>query len=679
MTTMKLPAFLVLVLLLPLAASSFSAKPLALMGNTLRGGGVATHHQNGVVLSVTSAPADVELDDSVAGDSIVNSSIAFAELDGNITGVVQTNHNYYNWREFLPKGTGFGGVWKKFRWLMTGVTGDVKQDDVKTTQNFQLLARLLILLRAYERKFGVPEVAGPQEQRKLLADIVMDLYSSGTPTWVLETVMERVAEGLTGRQGVEFLLLPRRCFIYYPAISSKTPGTDMFKISPGYDIARMGAVEQVAVRLASFASNTKTVERLNPDAFRMPNKNELMQVKQNVTSTVIDILSKENPSSEELAEEILNLASSTYGLFFFLNSPRFQAAINATDSDDVFWEVKDSTRETFTRLAAHAASKSMDKIHNDRKELYSKSYLRLCRFMSSAGACGLWFGGSVPDMLVAGVLGLMVNYIGTVKALAFEERALTEVVASFFVGLSAGLLAIRWPSTFCFGAIAVASVMDFMQGFKVVYAVIETMSKNIVTGAARLLEGILFTGLVSYSIKFGLNFAFRLAGLPVDYSGVAMLGAGIGDKFFPLMLPFAATAWATLFWPSHAEVPYMAFHTILAFTLNWAGMPTFFAAMCVTFSAGLLSRFTGKGALGNTLAGLYALVPGTYMVQALLNTSRVGFIENVLTAAATIGIGGWAGTLLCSPTILGKTSGLHGWSRGRKEKDRPERHSLLYF
>ena len=52
--------------------------------------------------------------------------------------------------------------------------------------------------------------------------------------------------------------------------------------------------------------------------------------------------------------------------------------------------------------------------------------------------------------------------------LAFEERMLVEVVSSFVVGLVAGLLSIKWPGTFCFGAIALASVMDYMQGFKVV-------------------------------------------------------------------------------------------------------------------------------------------------------------------------------------------------------------------
>lgn len=657
------------------------------------------HHHHHPVLNVMQAPLDNE---ELTAEDVSSSEVGMTLKQEEIMAVaamteamenstlgkiddVNGFYKFYNWKEFLPRQKGLGGIWKKFRWLITGSTLHAKQSDEQVRQNLSALARLLILLRAYQKKFGVPTVAGPQKQRKLLADITTDLYSSGTPTWVLETVMERVAEGMTGREGVQFLLFPRRCFIYYPHASStnSNPATDMVKLKPGYDIARMSAVEQVAVRLASFAGNTKTAERVNPAALRMPSKYELAQAKHKETRETIDILNQENPSPSELAEEILNLASSTYGLFYFVNNPKFQAAINATDEDDVFWEVSESTRETFTRLAADAAGKSMDYIHDNEKELYSRQLLSLCKVVSAAGACAMWFGGSVPDMIVSGVLALAVNKIGKAQALAYEERVLTEVVSSFVVGMSAGLLALKWPDTFCFGAIAVSFVMDLMQGFKVSYGVIEVMSKNIVTGAARMFEGILFTGLVSYSIRFGLDFAFRLMFgqtlTPNDYTGMLVSAQGISMKWFPLLLPLTATAWSTLFWPSHKELPWMAWHGMLAFILNMAGMPTFLAAMCVTFSAGLISRFTGRGALGMALAGLYALVPGTYMAKTLLAPNKVGFIESVLSAAATIGVGGWTGTLLCSPTIMGKTSGLHGRSFDNKKSDRARRENLLYF
>jgi uncharacterized membrane protein YjjP (DUF1212 family) len=314
--------------------------------------------------------------------------------------------------------------------------------------------------------------------------------------------------------------------------------------------------------------------------------------------------------------------------------------------------------------------------------LYSPQMVNLFRILSSAGACAVWFGGSLHDMIASGILAILVAYIGSSnlrRQLAFEERVLTEVVASLCVGVISGVLAIRWPDKFCFGAIAVASIMELLQGFKVVYAVIEVMSKNIVTGTSRLLEGILFTGLISYSLKFGLDFAFRLmmGGAPaaLDYANMLESANGINGKFFPFILPFATTAWSGLFRPNYADLPLMAFHGMLAFALNWAGASMFVAAMCVTFSAGIVSRFTGREALGNTLSGLYALVPGVYMVRSILAPSRVNFIESVLLAATTIGLGGWAGTILCSPTILGKSS----WSFGRERDTSKKQQALLYF
>ena len=222
------------------------------------------------------------------------------------------------------------------------------------------------------------------------------------------------------------------------------------------------------------------------------------------------------------------------------------------------------------------------------------------------------------------------NSVDTFKAMASEERLLTEVVASFLVGLCSGVLAIQWPDRFSFGAIAVASVMDLLQGFKVVYAVIEVMSKNMVAGAGRLLEGILFTGLISYSLKYGLDVAFFLKsgnGAVKDYSSMMVESVHkVPEHLFPLLLPFSAVAWSGLFRPNYIDLPCMAFHGILAFSLTMVGAPLFVAALCVTFSAGIFSRFTGREALGNTLAGLYALVPGTYSELTIPLLIRFGIV-----------------------------------------------------
>ena len=532
----------------------------------------------------------------------------------------------YRWQDFIPRGV---GILPKLRWFVSGNSANYPSETtLELQQKLQSLARLLVLLREYNSVYGVPEFGGLQDQRQVLASMIHDLYSSGTPTWVLEPVLQRVAEGMTGQTGVQVLMLPNRFFIYFPqaSLNATTSNMDLFPTEPGFDISRMNAVERVAVRLASFASNTQSVERSTPDSFKIPSPRELLDLEQREqkNSTITDTDTMTKPESvqqeEELAQEILDLASSTYGLFYFINNPKFQAAMKlATKEDADFWTVEPEIQRIFTRLATREAHRSIDLIRQPGSPYLGKSLMNkrfvpsLFRVLSSAGACAMWFGGSWPDMIASGILAIVVNVIGSSGELSFEERILSQVVSCILVGLVAGLLSLKWPATFSFGAIAVSGVMDLLQGFKAVYAVIEVMSKNIVTGTSRLLEGVLFTGLISYSLKFGLDMAFRLVSgmsqpLPTDMSYMLEgSGAAVSQRIWPLMLPFVATAWSGLFRPANRDLPLMAFHGILAFTLNWLGAPMFLAAMSVTFSAGVISRFTGREALGNTLAGLYAL------------------------------------------------------------------------
>lgn len=110
----------------------------------------------------------------------------------------------------------------------------------------------------------------------------------------------------------------------------------------------------------------------------------------------------------------------------------------------------------------------------------------------------------------------------------------------------------------------------------------------------------------------------------------------------------------------------MAFHGCLAYVVGWALQKTsvnsdlalFVAAMSVTLSSGLVSRWTGRQAIGNTVAGLYVLVPGAYMVSQLFTSGSLNFLGYIVIRSAIIGLGAWAGTILCSPTVLGANNGL---------------------
>ena len=111
----------------------------------------------------------------------------------------------------------------------------------------------------------------------------------------------------------------------------------------------------------------------------------------------------------------------------------------------------------------------------------------------------------------------------------------------------------------------------------------------------------------------------------------------------------------------------MTFHGTLAYTIYWAvaeyvgnsAAANFIAAMATTSSAGITSYFTGRQALGDSITGLYALLlPGAYLVNRFFDAAKDNVIDSallgiIIVISVTIGLGGWTGTLLFAPTILG--------------------------
>jgi uncharacterized membrane protein YjjB (DUF3815 family) len=238
---------------------------------------------------------------------------------------------------------------------------------------------------------------------------------------------------------------------------------------------------------------------------------------------------------------------------------------------------------------------------------------------------------------------------------------------------------------------ALAGVLDILQGFRIVYSVIEVMSKRSVSGGANLLEGILFTGLIAYFLRFGQASAAGILG-DSDQPAYGACTVGINRLWYILLVPLASLSWSGIFNPSYWDLIPMCFHGSLAYGVNFGLSATnlhgnvnnFVSAAVLTFSAGLFSRFTGRHAVGNTVAGLFALVPGAYLVRSIYSTELSNdFFFSILENGIALGIGAWSGSILCSPTLLGATGGQHAQHSSPKSDSarRSSNHpvTMLYF
>jgi uncharacterized membrane protein YjjP (DUF1212 family) len=594
----------------------------------------------------------------------------------------------YDWRTFSPD-----GVVAFLPWLVRGFSSAAQLSDEEVEENFRSLARMLMLLREYEARFGMPEVGGAKDQQWVLQELCIQLYAAGTPIWVLQPVMERAAAGLTGAKGVIFSLFPHSGFIVAP----NSGATAMFRYERGYHMHKVTVMEPILVRLASFGTNTQTVTSVpsefpEPDMFKRGPRGESIKYER---------------SQEDLAEAILDLAAEGTGLFFYTHAKEYPSSRHAEIHGltvDNFWQVEDSIRELFARLAAVEAEKAIDIATEQVRELDAKYYpmplVVFFRVVSSAGATGLWFGGSWYDMFVAGALAIIVS-LAQGSSVWKQDRILFEVIISFIVGFIAGLISLLWPEKTCFGAMAVGAIIDILQGFKIVYSVMELMSKHTLAGGADFMEAFLFTGLIASFLKFGQYAAIQILGGDSEADiGSTLCELPIDEKWYFVILPISSLAWAYLFMPRVSDLFGMALHGILSFVVYYGVekatgeslLSTFIGAMAVTLSAGFVSRFTGRQALGNTVTGVYCLVPGAYLARGLFESASSNSISsdlfyNIIVNSVGLGLGAWSGTLLCSPTILGTNRGLLNHTkpatRSRKEvrRNRSSRTppSMLFF
>lgn len=174
------------------------------------------------------------------------------------------------------------------------------------------------------------------------------------------------------------------------------------------------------------------------------------------------------------------------------------------------------------------------------------------------------------------------------------------------------------------------------------------------------------TNIISaYFLHFGLESARGTLDFNEE-NNYNICSNSINKNFYFLLVPATTFAWSVLFLPDYSDVPLMAFHGTLAYTIYWAvaeyvgnsAAANFIAAMATTSSAGITSYFTGRQALGDSITGLYALLPGAYLVNGLFEAAKDNVIDssllgNIIVMSVTIGLGGWTGTLLFAPTILG--------------------------
>ena len=350
----------------------------------------------------------------------------------------------------------------------------------------------------------------------------------GCPTHVIEINMPGVAKGL-GAQ-MDFAVFPTHTLI----TTSRNDGgvikrnTIYFRTRMGLDMYRLQLVDELVRRIQSYATVTAPkIQRRSVDA----------STAGGLAATTASEGHTETPLVNEgldLKQRILQLASFGPGFFsdVFRHHPEHthkrvasvdqldekstvhpdlassaSAGTSRRNHDVIEMEATRKRRKTktaflrnhnkyeymFSKIALSDGAKHLETIQS-ANPVYPRYISWGFNGLSAAGCAGLFFGGNGYDMLISFILGMLVGALGSLQIKLPAFARLYEFTAAFCVTLSVRLIHKVLP--LCFRGVVLGSIVWLLQGVSLALSIIELMTKNLVSGTVRLVNGIAVSALL---------------------------------------------------------------------------------------------------------------------------------------------------------------------------------------
>ena len=268
-----------------------------------------------------------------------------------------------------------------------------------------------------------------------------------------------------------------------------------------------------------------------------------------------------------------------------------------------------------SRLSAEEIRNSLNKINAGRLSPYKKC----AGGFLGASAFSVFFGGSLWDALVAGLIGVFISVIMLLGAKKISSRAAMYVLCS----LPAGFLSCLAAAVFGLSAdkIIIGVIMLMIPGLAVTNSVRDMLVGDTLSGLLRLIQSIIETIMIAGCFLVAL----RATGLAVTHSQAAdgyeqLIPALLGSLGFALMSNverkylFASTIGGLLAWLLFIFAEnILGFGTIMcAFIASFAselaaeGLARIYKAPATVFLLGLVIPMVPGGALFNFFSTLIA-------------------------------------------------------------------------
>jgi uncharacterized membrane protein YjjP (DUF1212 family) len=273
---------------------------------------------------------------------------------------------------------------------------------------------------------------------------------------------------------------------------------------------------------------------------------------------------------------------------------------------------------------------------------YSRALTWVATAAVSASAA-VFFRGGPLEILVAGMTGILVALIATLIGKNPKGRFLVDFAGGLAAAIVPWTLArLGWDLSQ--EVVVLSGVIALVPGMTLTTGVAELAQKNLVSGAARLMEALV----AFFSILFGIALAIGIAhivdaeattppparqALSLPFQALALVASSTGIAvIFKVPQRFLAAALAS------GAIGYVA--TALGTRYLPGHVSAFAAALAVCLFANGLARVTDRPTQLYQLPGMMLLVPGSFGFLSLENFLRGDFLNGAAKGFSMLLIAG---------------------------------------
>ncbi|KAI8990759.1 hypothetical protein BDF20DRAFT_810967 [Mycotypha africana] len=283
--------------------------------------------------------------------------------------------------------------------------------------------------------------------------------------------------------------------------------------------------------------------------------------------------------------------------------------------------------------------------------------------LASFCGCVMFYGGSWREGGLSAAMAIFFAFYELFSGRYMSFQPIWEITVCIFIG---------------FVSRAFASFIVILPGYSIAIAIVELVSRQLVSGVVRMVYAIVYSFLLGYGIEMGSQIygtiepesisAQAQAQNCIAASGASTCVTIIPQPFYILTVPLFAVAYCVYLRARIPRWPTMIFVACCGFVTNWAlachaNAPSqvlqVVPAFCVGLLGNLLTKFTGKMTLDAVILGIFYLVPGSLGLKAALGffgTSNnefanqgASFALSMIQTSIGITVGLFVATLIVYP------------------------------